>query len=437
MDCKSDYRISDTQLKAIASRFEGIYSNVVDTQSVDLKKYEGWYMGLPTDGMALVEDSLEAYSKTIEQLLEISWVQEFFSRGFLENQVNQVIRKEYRNLENRSLDSKAAIQNLLDGIKSSVESWTIAVPVSGVVLRGIAELGIGNVTIRKLTGDSPLLEKAKKILSGNKDLLKEYIGPIEDKVVAFQVEKGEPERAREKAVSAAEHALDVLRLYSTFFFEARESKISLGLRPRIDLWDFLSVEMDKEKVFLFKTPPLIHPFDFEIDERTLRGMKDMQFGIVDDILKKTNRTALEKQILDAIKWFGLARQMDDDASSFLAYYIALDMLLSEKRSDPPEWSTSYGERIAESVAFLIRHSVEERKRIKDYQKKLWALRSNIAHSGGWSEKDKRRLPGIQETVKQVIIALLERRKEFGSKKDLHQWVETQRFSTPPVGTSST
>jgi hypothetical protein len=427
---KREYNVNPSQLRAICSKFEDIYKETVAWESIDMEKYDNWFVGLPKEGMALVEDSLNAYYETIELMLRITWVAEFLSPDFLKNELNDIIRKEYQNFVHGKLDSMAAIERFVRGLERFIEPWAVIVPVTGIHMSGIEQLTIGNVAFQKLGPDDPILRKAKKAASADEALLKEYVDPMQGRLVAILHERGEPERAREKAVSSVDEALDVLRFYSTFLFEARESRINLGLRARIELWNSLSVQLKKEKLFLFKTPKEIPPLEFRINETVMRILRENRFPIVDEILKRTNRTEIEEQILNAIKWFGLARQMDDEAMSFVAYYTALDMLVSERRNDPPEWSTSLGERIAESVAFLLGRNLEHRRRIKAYQKQLWALRSKIVHAGVWLEENKARLSGIRETVKEIIVTLLARTGEFQTKDQLQQWVESQRMSRP-------
>jgi hypothetical protein len=431
MDNKTDFMIDESDLSKIASKFEGMLKTATPSRPVDLEKCNSGILCM--DGLAIFGDSYVAYLELIEQLLQIQWVEELFSRDFLKQQVLEIIRKEYPNFEHGTLNAVVAIRSLLSNTRSFVDRWRVLVPVTGIDLNGVEEFRIGNVVFTRFTGANPCLQSLRKTSSTNEILAAEYIFPLEKKIVAIVDEKGEAQRAQEKGISAVQEALDILRFYSSFSVEGQEAKMNLGLKPKLEIWSSVLIQTEKEQVHPFKIPQYIAPFYFTIDSRTLRMMNDNSIDSLDRILKleSPNRTEMQKQILNAINWFGLARQIDDEAMSFVAYCTALDMLVSEK------WSTSRGERISQSVAFLIGHSVEERKRIKACQKKLWALRGDVVHAGEWSAGHKRRVYDIQETVKKVIIALLQRPNEFQTKRDLHQWVEIQCLSTPSDQKSST
>jgi hypothetical protein len=420
MDDTSIYGIHENHLRAVVSKFEEIFKTAKPCEPVDLQNYES--LVLTMDGIVLAGNSLAAYFETIERLLRIQWVEEFFSRDFLKEQVLQIIRKERSNFDQGTLNPVQAIRSFLSSITGFIEAWRVVVPVTGIDLDGVEEFRIGNVVFTKLVGANPFLRLAKKITSTNEILTREYIAPLENKTVAVVDEKGEPQRAREKGISTVEEALNVLRFYSTFFFEAQESRINVGLKPRLEIWNSLCIQKDRGELSPFKIPQFIPPFYFTIDNKTLRVMNKKSFGILNQILRSSDRTVMEKQILNALRWFGIAREIEDAATKFVSYYIALDMLLGKKSR------RSTGEIIGETVALLLSDDIRGRRRIKRDQDKLSEIRKNIVHDGDWKDEYRIHLAQIEKTAREVILTLLQRTDKLKTKEDLGGWIQNRRFS---------
>jgi hypothetical protein len=419
MDNKTDYMIDESDLSEIASKFGDIFKTASPSHPVDLDGYDSGILRM--DGLAILGDSYVAYLELIEQLLQIRWVEEFFSRDFLKQKVLEIIGKGYSSFEQGTLNAVLAIRSFMNNITSSIEPWGVVVPVAGIDLDGIEEFRIGSVLFTKFVADNRFLKLADKIPSSNEIRQTEYLTSLQDKIVAVVDEKGESQRATEKGVCAVEEAMNILRFYSAFSPEGQEVKMNLGLKPKLEIWSSVLIQTEREQAHPFKTPQYIAPFYFTIDSKSLRMMNDNSIATLDRILKlkSSNRTEMQKQILNAIKWFGLARQMDDDATAFLEYYVALDMVLSLQRTK--------GRIIAKSVASLIGKDSGHKLKVEAYQKELWQIRNNVVHRGEWSAKDRRRLSGIRNTVKDVVITLLRRADEFQTKAHLQEWLERERF----------
>jgi hypothetical protein len=90
-------------------------------------------------------------------------------------------------------------------------------------------------------------------------------------------------------------------------------------------------------------------------------------------------TDYESRILSAIGWLVLAERDVETARSIVQIAFALEVLLKHTDSDP--LLPSIGHQLAETVAFLIGGSGEEREALYKRVKDLYRQRSRVAHQG--------------------------------------------------------
>ncbi len=98
-----------------------------------------------------------------------------------------------------------------------------------------------------------------------------------------------------------------------------------------------------------------------------------------ELLEKTNKSEFERKLLRSIAWIGESIIDDSLHSSFLRLAIGLEILFSS--SDKEIINPSILHRLCESVALILGNGYTESTSIEKELKKLYGIRSAIAHHG--------------------------------------------------------
>lgn len=124
---------------------------------------------------------------------------------------------------------------------------------------------------------------------------------------------------------------------------------------------------------------------FPIDHSALGDEKHAKIWALLKVGKRLN--PLEERVLRAVEWIGEASQEASIQSGFLKAAIALELLLVNK--DSSHISPSITARLSETVALLLGSTPEKRAELERLTKKLYGIRSAVAHSGassvGWED----------------------------------------------------
>lgn len=96
-----------------------------------------------------------------------------------------------------------------------------------------------------------------------------------------------------------------------------------------------------------------------------------------DLITKKKHNEIEKQISVAIEWIGKGVEETDGAKSFIQFVFAIEALLQFKIDQMV--SPSITSQISEWAAFITEDTCEKRKAVAEDFKKLYSIRSKIAH----------------------------------------------------------
>ena len=95
--------------------------------------------------------------------------------------------------------------------------------------------------------------------------------------------------------------------------------------------------------------------------------------------------------------------------------------------------------IAESMAFVLGQTLEDRIEIEGRVKDIYSTRSAIAHGWHGSSVSRRELLSALSFSRTLVLDFLVRAefRDFTSAKQLRDWLQVQRYSpaTPPVPTA--
>ena len=137
------------------------------------------------------------------------------------------------------------------------------------------------------------------------------------------------------------------------------------------------------------------------------------------LLKKENRNKVEDVMLRAVYWGGRATAEQTPEESFLFFTVALECLILPTR-DPRE----LGYRLSQRVAQLLGRNTRERRNFMERTKKLYAIRSEIVHSGRY-EVNEEQYAEIYNITKSTILKLLASQhvRGFSQPDDFENWLK--------------
>ena len=137
------------------------------------------------------------------------------------------------------------------------------------------------------------------------------------------------------------------------------------------------------------------------------------------LLKKENRNKVEEVTLRAVYWGGRATAEQTPEESFLFFTVALECLVLPTRDN-----RELVYRLSQRVAQLLGRNTRERRNLMERTKKLYAIRSDIVHSGRY-EVNKEEYADIYNITKNTILKLLASRhiREFSQPDDFENWLK--------------
>ncbi|MEJ2170450.1 MAG: hypothetical protein P8X90_33555, partial [Desulfobacterales bacterium] len=141
--------------------------------------------------------------------------------------------------------------------------------------------------------------------------------------------KGEPIRAREKALNEVLKALNVLRLYvKLFYFRTTDVQLRV-LAYRVTGLGGPVIENPQSKKIVYCGERPSGLLQFNIDKPNLGKMRKWRLGEISELLKKGSEelTSFEKKILLGVNWYGSAVDMTDLVLKFLNCAIVLEVLV--------------------------------------------------------------------------------------------------------------
>jgi len=87
--------------------------------------------------------------------------------------------------------------------------------------------------------------------------------------------------------------------------------------------------------------------------------------------------------------------------------------------------------IAEGCAILLKKELEDRLKLREIISDIYETRSKIVHRGGSIaiESEKSQLADLRLIAQDLLAILISRIDEFGNKKDLLNWILSQKLTS--------
>ena len=140
----------------------------------------------------------------------------------------------------------------------------------------------------------------------------------------------------------------------TFIFSSKNANISINTHPSL----IKRITIDEIREFLL-------------------GEGKIYINLFDQ-LTNNNRSEIDNRIVNAINWIGMAVAEKENSVAFTQAMYGIESLLQYEQKGEMI-SKSIVASIAENIAFLLGRNFDERKEFEKQFKKLYGIRSKIAH----------------------------------------------------------
>ncbi|QNX68164.1 HEPN domain-containing protein [Acinetobacter seifertii] len=304
-------------------------------------------------------EALEQWEKLTIQISEKVFKNQF-SLTYINNGLKYYFHKNYNNYTNQNLI------DFLSNLKNNASDLLFYIPLYGINLKN-KELNIGSFSLKTI---EKIKEEIKEI-SPNSDF-KFMFSPtiISDQVLLINNYQTDNDKALEITLNQTNRFIDILNWkFSQLIQPNNDIKYIISLHPPIDE-NLIYFSLNNKKTIStnFKNLSSTLPLDLNSIEKFI--CNDEVVWLVRLISEKEINDFYDA-ILKSIHWFSQFWLEKQNDNQLLYLAISLEALLSE--------SFSTSSFIADRVAFILGNDKSTRLELRDLTKKLYDLRSNIAH----------------------------------------------------------
>jgi len=375
----------------------------------DIGKVKTWEIKDPFKGdlrFSLVEQDLKKYQILVRKSINKIDSSDKFTESTLGNFIFELLVSAVvgRNKE----DILNELNSILGYIANFDKEVLVYIPIEGLKLE-FDNLKIGEITFKKINQDSFL--KIVGVHEAESDWLF-----AEFRAVA------ETYRALERAQEEAELAMDVLR-YALASLKGSNESYAIGIEGEVGK--------------TISRYPIIESADSSRDTCFLeikRGISNIVINLekvledsganeIVNILNMGNAISdFERAILRAVHWFSLAEKQLANENKLLALITCLETFLTSEHGNP------ISNTVAEGSAITLANTLESRKYVKQRINEFYKQRSSISHGGGSKKILDSDIIELKELVQSFIQAMIKRKNEFQTRKNVLEWLDDQKLS---------
>jgi hypothetical protein len=403
------------------------------------------------------------FTEAVRETLKARLIMENFSLREIEEQFKDIISAAMQlPAPQRQVYIRSSVIQFFASFASQIAVNQVVVPISNLSIEKSFSVGdvefklFSKYQTRKWAGlfrevlkNNPHYNPAQKRDFVN-SILEHNLKPLEGTVCTETTGIGKEEKASEIALRKVNVALDILKMYCMVERGQRDS--NFGLKGEVldsSVRSLLQRSISKKSLTptLERVGPL---FPLVIGNRELQMMRKYGLRLLNEILRKKNRTWVEKKILRAIYWYSRVfdtplRRVDDEkivirrqmpsskSEEVLEYgcinerlvkaFIALESLFIISDREAVQNS------IAERVALVLANNYQDRKRIKKFLKDMYNFRSTVVHHG-FTYVSVGELSQLVYWVRDSIITILlkKNRLKLNSMEDFYGYFEKQKLS---------
>jgi len=379
-------------------------------------------------GLMLTDDDAQQYRKCVNEVhKEAAGKNEQISRSAVESIIQQAMLKalDPEHTSNEKDPSKrlaAALATMEKELREKPVTWEIYFPVDGLLTDNLpykfgrctfyladdAFMGSLEERLRKSFGSDTDTSRVQKIIAG-----KTGVVTSEDAV--------DKDAAEMLARNRIRRTLDVLSFFSNLGGTPRSQIIFAEDAGPKRLNPFVFCERKTEGWMPSEWVGPIAPFSFNATFLDQAGQAEASA-----ILQADEPTEFQGRIISALQWAGRASVEPRNEEAFLLFAIALESLLMA-REDKSELTEKLALRAAHVIAIP-----KGRLRVYREVKRLYAIRSQIVHSGH-AEVGEADLSLVRFYVRVALLTMLRNSKFAGmaSDSDLMDWFRAKLLDIEP------
>ena len=376
--------------------------------------------GIGSNSISFINENFTIYTKTINDFFQSrklickTFSIKEFEKNIIDTFSEKIIKKEHISREDANAFTKA-----LDD--SSVLNYSVMRKINGIHLskpEDIVDLGPFKI-FRAQNHKEKLSDIFKKSIHEKIEDLPEYI-----------IEASVPARSSNGAQKIADEMFENFEHCIRFIMGNQSKKIEIAIH------NYGGAQFQENYVF--------HKTLYVGGTRGIKELResvdfsDKYFSeqhafqkIIWENYNTENLSDLKKRIILSIDWAGQAYLEKSPSSAFLKSAIALEILFTPDKNAP--MSASIQASISETVAMLCGENVDERISIEKLVKKLYGIRSSIAHAGK-NEIEGQDLADIFAVTRQSIMNIIctPQLYKLDSLEKLREHFKALRYSFPPL-----
>ncbi|MGP5104759.1 hypothetical protein ACTXJH_12550 [Psychrobacter celer] len=333
-----------------------------------------------------------------------------FSLMYIDKELRKYFHENYEDFNPENLNK------FLTELKENASDLLFCIPLYGVELSN-KELSIGGFSLKTV-------EKIKEDIS---DIVPELnleiaigtdISP--NQVLLINNYQTDSEKALDITLTQTKRLIDILNWkFSQIRQPSTDMKYIISLqKPRYDKLMYFSLKNKKTMNTNYKHLFSVHSLDLNADSTEKYICNDELLWLVDLISQETTN-GYQDAILKSIHWFAQfwIEQQSDNKLLYLA--ISLEALLSQGYA-----TTSF---VSDRVAFILAEDQENRLRLRDLSKKLYDLRSDIAHGNKINVATEQELYELEVITRKVIQYALNNRNSFNTLQDFKKSIDDKKY----------
>lgn len=377
--------------------------------------------GFGEEGISFIGEKLAAYETSLKDLFEHD--KSVRNSYTLKQFESAVIKFIYVNFPDKTLLDEKKSRSFFEELKAKpIEEYSVFREIHGIMLRNLeAPYPLGPFTIYHFPSHRRLIESKT-------GLSPELIWMTD--TPNYLIETTTKARHPEKSEELADQLFEKFELCLRFAIGFNTARYEVGVL------NYLGWRHRKAYVFsadgsatsshrnhgAFESIPIDDKYF--IDSRL--GLDRMW-----DILKAPHPSELQKRLLLAIEWTGQAYNELSPPSGFLKAAIALEILFTQ--NEKVLINASILSQISESIALILGDSTAKRLEIEGELKRLYSMRSAIAHAGK-NDVPQEDLFSIFRLCRTVIVTIMTRPalRDLKSISDIHAHLKAIKYSCTAI-----
>lgn len=386
-----------------------ISNKVLRDEVPNIGKVTTWEIKDPFKGnlkFSLVEQDLKKYQILVRKSINKIDSSDKFTESTLENFIFELLVSAVVGRNKEEILNE--LNSVLVHIANFDKEVLVYIPIEGLKLE-FDNLKIGEITFKKINQGSFL-----KIVGVH--------GAESDWLFAEFRAVAEPYRALERAQEEAELAMDILR-YALASLRGSNESYAIGIEGEvgktISRYPIIESADSSGDIYFLEVRRGISNIVIDLE----KVLEDSGANEIVNILNMGSAISdFEKAILRAVHWFSLAEKQLGNENKLLALITCLETFLTSEYGNPIR------NTVAEGSAIILANTLESRKYVKQRINEFYKQRSSISHGGGSKNILDSDIIELKEFVQSFIQAMIKRRNEFQTRKNVLEWLDDQKLS---------